>query len=147
MCTGSSACVRSLTAAAAASGSRFSVTGSMSANTGRARSYSAAFADATNENGLVTTSSPSPTPTARRARCRPAVPLLTAQACGAPTRAANRRSNSARRGPSDNCPERSTSITARSSASPSTGRASGITSSIASVSAPAPACANVRIRH
>ncbi len=53
MCTGSSAVVRSLTAAAAAAGSRLSVTGSMSANTGRARSYSAALADATNENGLV----------------------------------------------------------------------------------------------
>ncbi len=37
-CTGNSAAVRSVTAAAAASGSRFRVTGSMSANTGRARS-------------------------------------------------------------------------------------------------------------
>ena len=43
----------------------------MSANTGRARSNSAALAEATNENGLVTTSSPSSTPTARSARCRP----------------------------------------------------------------------------
>ena len=39
------------------------------------------------------TSSPASTPTARSARCNPAVPLLTAQACAAPTRAANTRSN------------------------------------------------------
>ncbi len=42
---------------------------------------------------------------------------------GAPTRAAKARSNSGTRGPSESCPERSTSSTARSSASPSTGRA------------------------
>src|SRR5438445_172153 len=69
MCTGSSARVRRVTAAAAACGSRFSVTGSMSAKTGRARSYTGAFAEATNENGLVTTSSPSSTPTARSGVC------------------------------------------------------------------------------
>ena len=74
MCTGSSALVRPVIAAAAASGSRLSVTGSMSANTGLARSNRIAFADATNENGDVTTSSPSVTPTARRARCSAAVP-------------------------------------------------------------------------
>ena len=45
--------------AAAACGSRFSVRGSMSAKTGRARSKSGAFALAGNENGDVTTSSPS----------------------------------------------------------------------------------------
>ena len=38
------------------------------------------MAEATNENGDVTTSSPSLTPTARSARCRPAVPDETAQA-------------------------------------------------------------------
>src|SRR3954463_14462852 len=75
MCTGSSAAVRSVTAAAAASGSRFSVRASMSAKTGRARSKSTALALATNENGEGTTSSPSDTPTARRPRCTPAVPL------------------------------------------------------------------------
>ena len=85
MCTGSSAVVRSVTAAAAACGSRFSVTGSMSANTGRARSNRHALALATNENGEVTTSSPSVTPTARSARCRPAVPLETALACATPS--------------------------------------------------------------
>ena len=82
MWTGSSAAVRSVTAARAASGSRLSVTGSMSANTGRAPSYSGAFAEATNENGVVITSSPAFTPAARSARCRPAVPLETAEACG-----------------------------------------------------------------
>ena len=82
--------MRSVTAAAAASGSRLSVTGSMSANTGRARSNTQAFALATNENGDVTTSSPSLTPTARSARCRPAVPLDTALACAAPSRARER---------------------------------------------------------
>src|SRR6185503_15083000 len=48
MCTGRTALVRSVTAAAAASGSRLSVTGSMSANTGRARSNTQTFALATN---------------------------------------------------------------------------------------------------
>ena len=81
--------VRSVIAAAAASGSRLNVTGSMSANTGRARSYTITLALATNENGLVTTSSPSLTPTARSARCSPAVPLETALAWAAPTRRAN----------------------------------------------------------
>ncbi len=122
--------MRSLSAAAAAWGSRFRVTGSMSANTGRARSYTAALAEATNENGLVTTSSPSSTPAARNARCSPAVPLETAQALGAPTRAAKADSKAGTRGPSESCPERSTSSTARSSSSPSSGRASGMGSAL-----------------
>ncbi len=120
--------MRSPIAAAAAAGSRFSVTGSMSANTGRARSYSAALAEATNENGLVMTSSPSPTPTARRARCNPAVPLLTAHACAAPTRAANvarTRSRAARATAARSAAPRSPPAPP---ASPSTGRASGIDS-------------------
>ncbi len=121
--------MRSVIAAAAASGSRLSVTGSMSANTGRARSYTTAFAVATNENGVVTTSSPSSTPTARSARCRPVVPDDTAEAWRAPTRSANASSNAGTRGPSERCPERSTSSTACSSRSPITGLASGITSS------------------
>ena len=53
MCTGSSARVRPVIAAAAASGSRFSVRGSMSTNTGRARSNRITLALATNENGDV----------------------------------------------------------------------------------------------
>ncbi len=121
MWTGSSAAVRSVTAAAAAAGSRLSVTGSMSAKTGRARSKTGALAEATNENGEVMTSSPSLTPTARSARCRPLVPEETALACAAPTRAANASSNAGTRGPSDNCPDRRTSMTARSSSAPRTG--------------------------
>ena len=65
----------------------------MSANTGRAFSYTTALAVATNENGDVTTSSPAPTPTARSARCSPVVPDETAQAWRAPTRSANACSN------------------------------------------------------
>ncbi len=80
MWTGSSADVRCVIAAAAASTSRFSVTGSMSTNTGRACSYRIEFAEATNENGDVMTSSPAETPTARRARCSAAVPEETALA-------------------------------------------------------------------
>ena len=121
-----------MTAAAAAPGSRLSVTGSMSANMGRARSKIATLALATNENGVVTTSSPSLTPTARSARCSPAVPLETALAWAAPARGANARSNSPSIGPSDSRPERSTPSTRSSSAAPSTGRASGITSSVVS---------------
>src|SRR5919197_2889183 len=128
MWTGSSAAVRSVTAAASASGSRLSVRGSMSANTGRAPSNSITLALATNENGEVTTSSPADTPTARSARCSPAVPLDTALACGAPTHWANSRSNSGTRGPSESWPERSTSITAASSSRPRRGLASGMVS-------------------
>ncbi len=112
MWTGSSAVVRSVTAAAAAEASRFSVTGSMSTNTGRARSNRIELALATNENGDVITSSPSETPTARSARCKAAVPDETALAYGAPTRAANASSNAGTRGPSERCRERSTSSTA-----------------------------------
>src|SRR3954447_25812488 len=126
MWTGRIAVVRSVTAAAAASGSRLSVTGSMSAKTGRARSNTQTFALATNENGDVTTSSPSDTPTARSPRCSPAVPLDTALACAALSREAKASSNAGTRGPSESWPERRTSMTAASSASPRTGLASGI---------------------
>ena len=120
--------MRAVIAAAAASTSRFSVTGSMSTNTGRARSYRIELADATNENGEVMTSSPSVTPTARSARCSAAVPEETADAYGAPDPRGERRSRTpARAGPSERCRERSTSITACLLGSPRTGRASGIT--------------------
>ena len=99
----------------------------MSTNTGFARSNRIELADATNENGDVITSSPSETPTARSARCNAAVPDETADANGAPTRAANACSNAGTRGPSERCRERSTSSTACSSSSPMTGRATGIT--------------------
>ena len=58
-----------------------------------------AFAVAMNEWLTVTTSSPGPTPTASSARCSAVVQLETAQACGAPTAAANSRSKAATSGP------------------------------------------------
>src|ERR1700761_190910 len=80
---------------------------------------------ATNDELTVTTSSPGPTPTARSAKCSAAVPLATAQACGAPTAAATSRSNAATSTPWLTQPERSTRLTAASSAAPRTGRARG----------------------
>src|SRR3954465_11201359 len=74
MWTGRIAVVRGVIGAAAACASRFSVTGSMSAKTGRACSNRTLLALATNEKGDVTTSSPPCTPAARRARWRPAAP-------------------------------------------------------------------------
>ena len=76
---------------------------------------------ATKEKGDVTTSSPSPTPTARSARCSPAVPLETALAWATPSRAANASSKAGTRGPSESWPDRRTSSTACSSASPEHG--------------------------
>ena len=97
--------VRSVTAAAAASGSRFSVTRvDVGEHRPRALVERSTLARATNENGDVTTSSPSRTPAARSARCSPAVPLDTALACATPSRAAKRRSNSGSRGPSESWP-------------------------------------------
>ena len=54
--------VRGVTAAAIFAGSKFQVSGSMSAKTGVAFSNSAQLAVAMNVNGLVSTSSPGPTP-------------------------------------------------------------------------------------
>src|SRR5262249_52931346 len=99
--------------------------GSTSANTGVAPSYSAQFADATNEYGEVITSSPGPIPAVTVSRCRPAVPLETAAAYGAPTISANASSKRSIVGPSDNRPERSTSATSSSSGSSSQGFESG----------------------
>jgi hypothetical protein len=65
-------------AASTAAGSRLSVCESTSAKTGVAPSYSAQFAEATKEKGVVTTSSPGPTPARRIPRWSPAVPLETA---------------------------------------------------------------------
>ena len=58
-----------------------------------------ALAVAMNEWLTVMTSSPGPTPTASSARCSAVVQFDTAQACGAPTNAANSRSNAATSGP------------------------------------------------
>src|SRR5678816_4847117 len=75
------------------------VPSSTSTKTGVAPQYRIAFAVAMNEWLTVTTSSPGPTPTASSARCSAVVQLDTAQACGAPTAAANSRSNAATSGP------------------------------------------------
>src|ERR687895_2999583 len=127
MCTGSNPVVRLPIAAAAAAGSMFSVRGSMSQNTGRAFSNSTQLAEATNENGEVTTSSPGWMPAARTARCRPAVPLETPDTGRPPRRADSACSKAGSRGPSERRPERSVSRTRVSSAGPMLGRASGIT--------------------
>ena len=66
-------------------GSMVSARGSTSTKTGRARTYMAAFAEATKLKGVVMTRSYSPTPAASMQRCSPAVPLLTPAACRAPT--------------------------------------------------------------
>src|ERR671914_936320 len=127
MCTGSSPVVRSPIAAAAARGSMFSVRGSMSQNTGRAFSNSTQLAEATNENGEVTTSSPGWMPAARTARCRPPVPLETPDTGRPPRRAESACSKAGSRGPSERRRERSVSRTRVSSAGPMLGRASGVT--------------------
>src|SRR5207302_1710452 len=61
------------------------------------------------------------TPTASNARCSAVVQLATAQACGAPTRAANSRSNAATSGPCVTQPLRITRRAASASASSITG--------------------------
>ena len=113
--------VFSVSAASTEAGVRLPVTGSTSAKTGRAPTYIATFAVAMNENEGRTTSSPAPTPATMSARCRPVVQLETATACSACWASANRRSNSATRGPCATHPEEMTSVTAAISSSPSQG--------------------------
>src|SRR3954452_14666036 len=84
------------------------------------------LAVATNEIGDVMTSSPGRMPATWASRCRPVVPLETAAANGAPTRAARCSSKRSIAGPSDSRPERSTSRTSSSSRSPRNGRESGM---------------------
>src|SRR5262245_838367 len=115
MSTATTARVFLVIAASTAAGERFSVLGSMSANTGVAPSYTAQFADATKEYGDVTTSSPGPTPAAMQSRWSPAVPLETAAAYGAPTTSANATSKRSMVGPSERRPERRTSEIGRAS--------------------------------
>ena len=81
-CTTSTARVLGPTRAAAALGSRLSVAGSTSANTGVAPRRTIAPAVAKNENGVVTTSSPGPTPQAISAASSASVPDETPTACG-----------------------------------------------------------------
>ena len=109
MSTATIAFVRSVMAASTAAGSRFSVRGSTSAKTGVAPSKMKQLAEETNESGEVIASSPGPSLAIRARRCRPAVPLETAAAKGAPTRSAISSSKRSIVGPSESRPERSTS--------------------------------------
>src|SRR4029079_3246369 len=86
-----------------------------------------------NECETVMTSSPGPTPAARSARCSAVVQFDTAQANGAPTNAANSRSNAAPSGPCVSHPVVSGPRTASISACPSVGRAIGIGRSCSAV--------------
>src|SRR3982750_1147252 len=72
------------------------------------------------------TSSPEPTPLASRARCSAVVQFETAQACGAPTNAANSRSKAATSGPCVTQPERIARPAAWTLASSMSGLATGI---------------------
>src|SRR5262245_32138243 len=98
------ALVFDVTAAAAASGARFHVTGSMSAKIGTAPVCTTTLAVAQNVSGVVMTSWPAPTSAPSSARCSAAVHELTATAYGAPTKRAKATSNAWTRGPVDSHP-------------------------------------------
>src|SRR5260370_24182371 len=74
-------------------GSRFSVSGETSANTGVAPWYKMQLAVAQDVIGVVMASSPGPRPAANAAPCNAAVPELKLTACRAPTHPANPSSN------------------------------------------------------
>ncbi len=76
--------VRSVTRAATSSGSRLSVTGSMSAKTGVAPTRAIASGVAKNVKDGQTTSSPRPIPIASSARTSASVPFATPIACRTP---------------------------------------------------------------
>ena len=108
-------------ARATSSGSMFRSLSRTSAKTGVAPVWTITFAVAGHVIGVVITSSPGPTPSATSARCSAAVPDVTASACFASTYSAKRRSSSAARGPVVSQPERSVSVTASISSSPTAG--------------------------
>src|SRR5215213_6416427 len=135
MSTATIARVRSVIASSTALTSRLSVRGSTSAKTGTAPSTMKQFAVATKEIGDVITSSPRPRPAMWQSRWRPAVPLETAAANGAPTRSANSSSKRSIIGPSESRPERSTSRTSSSSRSSRYGRERGIKEVLSSLGA------------
>src|ERR1044072_1070807 len=109
--------VRDVTAAAAASGSRFPVSGDTSANTTFAPSSAAVAAVATNVIGAHTTSSPGPIPAAAYATCNAAVPEVTATAGTPPVTVAMSDSNAVPAGPVVSQSPRSTAATAAMSSS------------------------------
>src|SRR4030042_3974587 len=75
--------------------------------------------------GVVMTASPEPIPKAAKARCRAAVPELTAKACGDPTKAANPSSNRLTFGPVVIHPSRRVFTTSLISSSPMRGGEKG----------------------
>ena len=123
--TGMSARVFEVIVASTASRSRLRVTGSMSANTGRAPTSSTMFDVETQVSGDVITSSPSPMPAMRSAISIVQVPELNARTGRPPQYADNAASNSLTFGPDVIQPERSTSTTPAMVASSRVGRVNG----------------------
>src|SRR4051794_16192651 len=99
----------------------------MSTKTGVAPQYLMQLAVAINEWLAVITSSPGEILSAVNARCKAVVQLDTAHAKGAPTKAANSRSNAATWGPCDTQPDSTASRAASASSFSRTGIAIGIT--------------------
>ncbi len=131
MCTGSRALVRSVTAAAAACGSRFSVAGSMSAKTGRAPRRPRRSLRRRTRTGLSRPHRPSLHPD----RAQREVQARGAARDGAGVRRADEAREIALElaraaAPATAARERAPRAPPRSSASPITGRASGISASL-----------------
>src|SRR5229473_4608261 len=98
----------------------------MSTKTGVAPQYRTALAVAIKEWLTVITSSSPCAPTANKARCKAAVQVETAQACGAPTYSANSCSKPTTCGPCAIHPERIDLETATDSSTPRSGLVIGI---------------------
>src|SRR4051794_8876869 len=121
------ALVRSVTAARTLSASRQKWSGSMSAKTGVAPVRATELAVAAKVNDGTITSSPGPTPAARRPRCSPEVPELTATHVRPEvTRPANSPSKAATSGPWAIMPDCMTASTAARSSAPTIGLAGGM---------------------
>src|SRR4029453_7311615 len=105
-------------ASAAAAGSRLSVRGSMSANTGRAPSLALERGVAKKLEGGVKPRAPGPTPRAASPSARASVPEFTPTACGTPQYAAIASSKPATRAPSTSCWLSSTPDTAARTSAP-----------------------------
>ena len=119
--------VRGVSLASRARASSCHVSGLESTKTGVAPQYFTALAVATKVRLGSSTSSSGPTPAAASARWRATVPFATAIPWTAPQKAANSRSNSPIKAPSELIqPERMASTTLASSSSPKTGAAMGI---------------------
>src|SRR5690606_41978025 len=104
--------VRGVIASATRTGSMVSVSGSISASTGRAPTCSITLTEEQKVIGVVMTSSPGPMLRVTRARCNPAVQELSARAAGAPRYWANSLSKRLVFGPVLIQAERSVSATA-----------------------------------